>query len=139
MQPLPVLPRVVATARIRTPAKTTRRADGASRMPSSAKKTPTVSATLQAMSSEYTHGFAASSTRTDPPRIVAMSTPYVVASARPIATGPLTSSRTLHINSAVNRPVTTQDKRIDAPVRRPSRLWVNKRTGIRSKDGNTPK
>src|ERR1700722_18223487 len=74
-QPYPLLPRVRLAARIRTPASVTRAHDGDSRTPSSAKRLPMVRATLHAMSSEYTQGLAARYTSTDPPRIVAISTP----------------------------------------------------------------
>ena len=45
---------------------------------------------------------------TEPTMTVAMTTPNVVASARPIATGPRMSSRTRQSSSEVNRAVSNQ-------------------------------
>ena len=100
---------------------------------------PTVRQMLQAMSSLKTKGVAASSIHIVPPMIVAIRTPKAVASPLPIAESPRTRYRTRHNVSAANNPVSNHAASMYGAVRRPSRLLVRSKIGMRMIDGKRPK
>ncbi len=109
----------------------TRPHDGLSSTPRRANRLPMVMQMLQARSSLKTYGVAAKSMKTEPPMMVAISRPYEVASALPIATSPRIRMRTRHSSSDANRPVSSQATSMNGAVSLPSRLWVTARIGIR--------
>ena len=117
----------------------TRPADGRSITPSRVNRLPTVSGMLQKKSSLKTKGVAARYTMTEPPMMVATSTPNEAASARPSTALPRVTMRSRHSNSELKSAVINQASPMDGAVKSPSNLLVNKRMGILRSDGKIPK
>ena len=76
---------------------------------------------------------------TEPPMMVAISTPNEAASARPSTALPRVTMRSRQSISELNSAVVIQANSREGAVRSPSNLLVNKRTGIRRSDGKMPK
>ena len=118
----------------------TRPVDGRSIMPSSVNRLPTVSGMLQAKSSLKTKGVAARYTQTEPPKIVATSTPKEAASARPSTALPRV---TIPEPPEQQRAEDSLSSARPAPwtqgVKSPSNLLVSRRIGILRSDGKIPK
>ena len=136
----PVVGRVSTRAPTATRTPSTRRAVGRREIPSSATITHALSATDQARSSEYTAGFEARLTRTEPDRTATVSAPMPMASPRPIVR-PLRSrwrtSRTSGAMAAANR---SQAAIIIGAVKAVSGMeGETRRKGTLSSDGRMPK
>ena len=76
---------------------------------------------------------------TEPPRMVAISTPKEAASARPSTALPRVTMRSLQSINELNSAVVIQANSRERAVRWPSNLPVMSTTGILSNDGKMPK
>ena len=85
--------------------------------PSRANRLPTVSGMLQAKSSLKTKGVAARYTMTEPPMMVAISTPKEAPSARPSTALPRVTTRSRQSISELNSPVIIQANSREGAVR----------------------
>ena len=76
---------------------------------------------------------------TEPPMMVAISTPKEAASARPSTALPRVTMRSLQSINELNSAVVIQANSMERAVRCPSNLPVMRTTGILSNDGKMPK
>ena len=75
---------------------------------------------------------------TEPPMMVATSTPKEAASARPSTALPRVTTRSRQSNSELNSAVIIQASNSEGAVKWPSNLLVNRRTGILSRRWENP-